>query len=270
MLSLSLITRTTLPLELSQVRPDTLREFALRDIEQLPIKHGRQMLPLAELFTVKGDVGGEEIEFNGDLSSASGIGAGMTGGRMRVIGDAGNFVGLGMFSGEIEVTGDTGHGLGTEMRGGVVRVAGSAGDYIGGAQPGSSRGMTGGTIVVQGNAGDFVGSRMRRGLIAIGDSVGEYAGYKMLAGTIVVGGKCGSYAGAAMNRGTLWLGTSLGQMLPTFSYAYTSRPAVLGMIARELAPLGFNTTGLDALHEWRQFSGDSTVTGRGEIFVPMT
>jgi formylmethanofuran dehydrogenase subunit C len=270
MLQLTLISPTKLPIELSSVRPDALLGRSLLEIERILISHGRQKLPLAELFTVNGDAGDEEIEFNGDLSSANGIGAGMTGGRIHVVDNAGNCVGLGMFAGEIEVTGDAGYSLGAEMRGGVIHVAGSAGDYVGGAQVGSVRGMTGGAIFVQGNVGDFVGTRMRRGLIAIGGDVGEYAGYKMLAGTIVVIGKCGSHAGASMNRGTLWMGQAVKNLLPTFSYACTSRPAVLGMIARELSSLGFDTTGFDALHEWRQYSGDLTATGRGEIFVPMT
>jgi formylmethanofuran dehydrogenase subunit C len=270
MLSLTLKTRTTLPLELSKFRPDKLREFSVRVIQEFPIRLGRQLLSSAELFNIKGDASDELIEFNGDLSSANGIGAGLTSGRIRVVGNAGNNVGLGMFAGEIEITGNAGQYLGAEMRGGVIRVAGSAGDYVGGAQPGLTRGMTGGTIVVKGEAGDFVGTRMRRGLIAVGGNVGSYAGYKMLAGTIVVGGECGAHAGASMSRGTLWLGTPIKNLLPTFRYGCTSRPAVLGMIARQLAMHGFDTTGFDALHEWQQYSGDSTMTGRGEIFVPMT
>lgn len=270
MLSLTLKTRTTLPLELCEFRPDKLREFSLHEIEQLPTYHGRQKLSLAEIFAVKGDCRDEQIEFNGDLSSANGIGAGLTSGRIRVVGNAGNHVGLGMFSGEIEVAGNVAQYLGAEMRGGVIRIAGSAGDYVGGLQSSSARGMTGGTIVVKGDAGNFVGTWMRRGLIAVGGNVGSYAGYKMLAGTIVVSGNCGTHAGASMNRGTLWTGTQIKNLLPTFRYACTSRPAVLGMIARQLAMHGFDTTGFDALHEWQQYSGDSTATGRGEIFVPIT
>lgn len=270
MLSFTLKSQTMLPLELSELRPDKLREISLCEIEQLPIYHGRQKLPLAELFVVKGNADDEEIEFNGDLSSSSGIGAGMTAGRIRVIGNAGNFVGLGMFAGEIEVTGDAGHGLGAEMRGGLIRVGSSAGDYVGGSQHGSTRGMTGGTIVVKGDAGDFVGTRMRRGLIAVGGNVGEYVAYKMLAGTIVAGSKCGPHAGASMSRGTLWFGNQIKNLSPTFRYACTSRPAVLGMIARQLSLLGFDTGGFDAFYEWQQYSGDFTATGRGEIFVPMT
>lgn len=257
-------------MELAELRPDNLREFSVRVIGELPIRLGRQLLPSAELFTIKGDASDEVIEFNGDLSSARGIGAGMTSGRIRVNGDAGSFVALGMFAGEIEVTGDAGHFLGTEMRGGLIRVTGSVGDFVGGSQPGSARGMIGGTIVVKGNAGGFVGTRMRRGLIAVGGNVGEYAAYKMLAGTIVVGGKCGAHAGANMSRGTLWFGNQIKNLLPTFRYACTSRPAVLGMIARQLAIHGFDTSGFDAFHEWQQYSGDLTATGRGEIFVPMT
>jgi formylmethanofuran dehydrogenase subunit C len=270
MLSLTLKTRTTLPLELSELRPDKLRELSHSEIEKIFVVRGREELPLAEVFTVKGDCWDEQIEFSGDLSSGRGIGTGMTNGRIRVAGHAGNYVGLGMFGGEIEITSNAGRYLGAEMRGGLIRVDGSVCDYVGGSQPGSTRGMTGGTIVVKGDAANFLGTRMRRGVIAVGGNVGSYAGYKMLAGTIVVGGECGTHAGASMNRGTLWMGKQIKNLPPTFRYACTSRPAVLGMIARQLAMHGFDTTGFDALHEWQQYSGDSTMTGRGEIFVPMT
>jgi formylmethanofuran dehydrogenase subunit C len=177
MLSLTLKTRTTLPLELSELRPDKLRELSHSEIEKIFVVRGREKLPLAEVFTVKGDCWDEQIEFSGDLSSGRGIGTGMTNGRIRVAGHAGNYVGLGMFAGEIEITSNAGQYLGAEMRGGLIRVAGSAGDYAGGAQPGSTRGMTGGTIVVKGDAGNFVGTRMRRGLIAARGNVCSYAGY---------------------------------------------------------------------------------------------
>jgi formylmethanofuran dehydrogenase subunit C len=270
MLQLALKLPSNLPLELFELRPDKLREFSHTEIEKVFVVRGREKLPLAEVFTVKGDCRDGQIELKGDLSSAHGIGVGMTCGRIRVVGHVGNHVGVGMFDGEIDITGDVGHHLGAEMRGVVILVAGSAGDYVGGSQPGSTRGMTGGTILLKGDAGDFVGTRMRRGLIAVGGNVGEYAAYKMLAGTIVVGGKCGAHAGASMRRGTLWFGNQIKNLSPTFRYACTSRPAVLGMIARQLAMHGFDTTGFDARHEWQQYSGDSTMTGRGEIFVPIT
>lgn len=268
MLSLSLKSPTTLPLELSEVTPDIVREKSLAEVKKLKIWHGREQVALAELFSLSGSATDQQLEFAGDLSTAVGIGANMKAGKIRILGNAGREVGLGMIDGEIEVTGNVGDKLGAEMCGGIIRVHGSAGNFVGGARVGSVRGMTGGTILVLGNAGNGIGSRMRRGLIAIGGNAGELAGHNMLAGTIVVLGNCGNNAGAGMKRGTLCLAHgSDAQLLPTFRYACTTRSTMLGMLGRELQSLGFENQLGEANREWKQFSGDFLASGRGEVFV---
>jgi formylmethanofuran dehydrogenase subunit C len=268
MLQLSLKHSTTLPLEFSGITPDALREKSLHEIERLEMWHGREKLPLADLFAIQGSAADEQIEFTGDLASSVGIGTGMTRGMIRVLGNAGRHVGLGLWSGEIHVTGNAGDGLGTEMRGGIIRVVGSARDGVGGARIGSSRGMTGGAIIVLGNAEHRIGDRMRRGLIAIGGSTGNLVGHNMLAGTIVVGGACGLNAGAGLKRGTLCLlNHEPSQLSPTFRYACTVHSPLLGLVGRRLESLGFKNDVGNATRNWRQYNGDFLAEGRGEIYL---
>lgn len=268
MLTLSLKSHATLPLELSGITPDTVRDKSLAELEKLAIWHGREQLSLADLFAMKGKAADEKLEFSGDLSAAVGAGAKMKSGKLYLDGHAGRDVGLGMWGGEIEVTGNAGDGVGREMRGGIIRVHGAAGNFVGGARVGSTRGMTGGTILVAGNVGMGVGCRMRRGLIAIGGNAGELVGNHMLAGTIVILGDCGAHAGAGMKRGTLCLAyNNDAQLLPTFRYACRTHSPVLGMVGRRLQSLGFENDVWNANRQWQQLSGDFLASGRGEIFL---
>jgi formylmethanofuran dehydrogenase subunit C len=267
MLTLSLKASTTLPLELSGITPDIVRDKSLAAVKKLAIWHGREQLSLADLFAINGSAADEQLKFSGDLSAAVDIGMNMKSGKIRVEGNAGRDVGLGMCGGEIEVTGNVGDGLGSEMRGGIIRVRGSSGNFAGGARVGSTRGMTGGTILVTGNACNGVGSRMRRGLIAVGGNAGELVGHHMLAGTIVVMGDCGAHAGAGMKRGTLCLAQGDAQLLPTFRHACATHSPLLGMVGRQLLSLGFENDVGNAKREWQQFNGDFLASGRGEVFL---
>ena len=268
MLTLSLKASTTLPLELSGVTSEIVRDMTPKEVGSLELWHGRKKLVLADVFAIRGNATDEHIEFIGELSAAVGIGENMKSGKIRVAGNAGRDVGLGMWGGEIEVTGNVGDGLGSEMRGGIIRVRGSSGNFAGGARVGSTRGMTGGAILVKGNAGNGVGSRMRRGLVAIGGNVGELVGHRMLAGTIVVMGDAGDQAGAGMKRGTLCLARNNGApMLPMVRYACRTHLPLLGMVGRQLQLLGFENDIGDAKREWQQFNGDLLESGRGEVYL---
>ena len=68
-----------------------------------------------------------------------------------------------MKGGTIEVTGNARTGSAREMTGGLIRVRGNAGGQVGAAYRGSLAGMTDGTILVDGTAGLEVGMRMKRG-----------------------------------------------------------------------------------------------------------
>ena len=267
-LSISYRVASSLPIDLSGLIPESLREKSLVEIAQLQILHGRHQVPLAELFEVTGDASDERLNLNGDFSHAHGIGMGMTVGSIHVTGDAGRNVGLGMRGGEINITGNAGDALGCEMQGGIIRVHGSAGNSVGGARSGSRRGMTGGTIFVTGDVGDQTGHRMRRGLIAIGGCAGELTGYNMLAGTIVVLGNCGARSGAGMRRGTLCLfGGTRVNTLPTFRSAGITSSPVLPLTGRHLRSVGF----IDDLARFEEpyelLHGDFLALGKGEILL---
>ncbi len=268
MLTFTLKTGVSCPLELAGITPEALADQPIAQILRTEIYLGREKQAVADFFEISGDLEDGKLQFVGDLSTAVGLGAKMNSGKIRVEGNAGREVGSAMQGGEIEIVGHAGDGVGLEMQGGTIHVTGSAGNSVGGARAGSTRGMTGGTIIVMGDAGHDVGTRMRRGLIAIRGNAGHCVGRDMLAGTIVIGGECGASLGLGMKRGTLCLsGNKTMQLLPTFRYACTSHAPVLGMVGRQLQTLGYENDLWNANRQWHQYNGDFLATGRGEVFL---
>ena len=78
-----------------------------------------------------------------------------------------------MSGGRIKVDGNAGDYAGCEMHGGLIQIAGNAGHRIGAAYPGSKKGMTDGTILIGGDVGSEVGASMRRGTLVVGGSCGD-------------------------------------------------------------------------------------------------
>lgn len=268
MLTFTLKTAVSYPLELAGITPEALVDQPIAQILRTEIYLGKEKQAVADLFEITGDLDDGELLFVGDLSTAVGLGANIKTGKIRVEGNAGREVGSHMQGGQIEIVGNAGNGLGLEMQGGTIHVTGSTGNSVGGARAGSTRGMTGGTIIVMGDVGGDVGSRMRRGLIAIRGNAGNGIGHDMLAGTIVIVGKCGASLGLGMKRGTLCLaGNKPLQLLPTFRYACTTHAPVLGMVGRQLQSLGFENDLWNANRQWQQYNGDFLATGRGEVFL---
>ena len=97
---------TSLPVEVEGITPDRLRGRSLAEIERLEIHHGNRKVPLAELFTVTGDPADSRIVYEGDLGGVHYIGHGMTGGEIRVMGNAGRHLGAEMTGGTIFVEGE--------------------------------------------------------------------------------------------------------------------------------------------------------------------
>ena len=89
----------------------------------------------------------------------------MTGGRVDVLGSAGD---------------DAGVGDGRRL---AAYPAASRGPRWARRTPGASRGMTGGEIVVGGSAGADAGARMRRGLLFVGGDAGSSRARAIIAGT---------------------------------------------------------------------------------------
>jgi formylmethanofuran dehydrogenase subunit C len=86
----------------------------------------------------------------------------------------------------------------------------------------------------------------------------------MVAGSVFVFGPVGPHAGAGMKRGTLAAFGPPPDLLPTFRYDCTYRPAFIDLYLRRLAALGFAARAPDAV---RRYRGDLVALGLGEMLV---
>jgi formylmethanofuran dehydrogenase subunit C len=242
-LTLTLREQPDLALESEVLVPDRLA--AADDVGALELWHGKERARVSDFFAVAG--GGDDVRLEGDLSRVRGVGAGMTGGRLTVDGDVGDWAGAG-------------------MRGGTLVVHGSAGRHLGGALAGEKAGMRGGEIVVHGDAGERAGAGLRRGLIAVGGRLGEAAGLRMLAGTIVTLGTLGPRAGAGMRRGSI---VTMAPVTPlsTFAFACTYRPPFLRLYLRRLRALGLAVPDAAIDGRYARWCGDTLELRRGEILI---
>ena len=265
MITLTLKQQPTVPLEAEVISPDVIAPLDLDGVRALPVFHGKRQQRLDDFFSVVG-APGDDIELEGDLRKVKWLGRGMTRGRMVVRGDVGMHLGAYMKGGAIEVTGNASDWVGGEMSGGSIRVSGNAGGQIGAAYRGSNTGMTDGTIVIGGTAGLEVGMRMKRGVIVIGGPVRDFAGLQMKGGTIVLGGGAELRTGAWMMRGTI-VSLKPIPIMPTFAYASTYTPSFMRLLARHLAGLGFTLPVEDAKGAYKRYNGDSSVPGKGELFI---
>jgi formylmethanofuran dehydrogenase subunit C len=265
MLTLTLKTSLTVPLEAEVLSPDVIAPLAPDAIRALPVMLGKRQQRLDEHFEIEGD-GGEEIEIRGDLTKVKWIGRGMTRGRIRVAGNVGMHLGAYMKGGSIEVTGNATDWVGGEMGGGTIHIRGNAGGQLGSAYRGSMSGMSGGTILVEGGAGIEIGMRMKRGLIAIRGPVRDFAGLQMKGGTIVLMSGAELRTGAWMQRGTIISLKPL-KLMPTFATTSLYNPSFLGLYAKHLAQFGFALPFSAAEGGYRRHLGDSSVPGKGEILV---
>ncbi|MFL5974853.1 MAG: formylmethanofuran dehydrogenase subunit C [Solirubrobacterales bacterium] len=265
MLTLTLRDEPTVPLETEGLSPDRLATRRRGEVEAFAVWHGNQRAQVGDFFAVSGSAG-EELRVEGDLRRVKFLGAGMTAGRMTIVGDAGMHTGAGMRGGELVVAGAVGDFAGVGMRGGRLVVEGSAGHHLGGHQPGARAGMRGGEVIVFGDAKEQVGAGLRRGLIAVAGRVGDAAGLRMLAGTIVALGGFGARPGAAMRRGTI-VAMSHVTLLPTFGFACSYRPPFLRLYLRHLRALGLPLTDEQIDGRYARWCGDGLELRRGEILM---
>lgn len=256
----------TLPVDAAGLSPAVLAGMSGSEIAALPVRVGRDLVPLADLAEIHpGEP--DTLVIEGAFSALDRLGHGLRHGRVEVYGDVGAFLGQDMTGGRIELFGSAGPYAAAGMKGGVIHIQANAGHRLGGALPGEARGMLDGTVMVGGDAGDRLGDRMRRGLIVVHGRTGDLPASRMIGGTIVVQGACGSAPGCAMRRGTLLLGTDPGErhLLPTF--ADNGRHALpwLGLLARHVARMP-NAPELD-IDRVRRWTGCASVGGKGEILV---
>lgn len=269
-LILTLRQSPSIPIEVDGVRVEVVREQSLDQVRATLVQQGNHQEPLGEFFDVSGSArDDQQVIWVGDCSRVKRIGEKHNCGQMFVDGDTGMHLGAEMTGGEITVRGNVTDWAGAEMKGGRLRIEGNAGNCLGAGYRGATRGMTGGEILVTGSAGDEVGTAMRRGLIAVAGSVGHASGFGMIAGSLMFFGDVGRHCGAGMKRGTISLFSTshCAELLPTFHYACTDRPAFLAIYLRHLKQLGFPLTDdcLDASYD--RYSGDLIELGKGEILV---
>jgi formylmethanofuran dehydrogenase subunit C len=251
----------------SALTPDGLRGKTGAAIQRVELPMGNTGITVGELFKVTGrDV--EHIIFSGECSKLDRIGAAMTGGKIIVESQAGDYAGLGMKGGMLYVNGGAGIFAACAMRGGVLQIAGDAGDFVGGGLPGDRRGMFGGTAIVKGNVGARAGDQMRRGMILVAGSAGEYLGSRMSGGTIVVMGEVSALAGYAMKRGTLLLEHMPNELPVTFNDCGVHPFGFLGLLLPAIQKHGepFADLKFDG-NRARRWMGDVANVGRGEILV---
>jgi formylmethanofuran dehydrogenase subunit C len=262
---LTLKERPTVPLEAECLSPDVVAPLDHARVRALPVFLGKRQCRLDDFFDVDGP-GSEELEIRGDAGRVKWIGRGMTRGRVTVVGNAGMHLGAYMKGGAIEVSGNASDWVGGEMKGGLIRVRGNAGGQVGAAYRGSLSGMNGGTILVGGSAGLEIGMRMRRGIIVVGGRARDFAGLQMKGGTIVLMGGAEIRTGAWMVRGTI-LSLVPVQLLPTFAYACAYSPTFVRLYAKSLQALGVSIPCDGRGGNYRRYTGDAAVPGKGELLV---
>jgi len=265
MITLTLKEQPNVPLEAEVLSPDRTAGLAHDAIRALPVLLGKRQRRLDDFFEVEG-ADSDQLDIHGDASKIKWIGRAMTRGRITIQGNAGMHLGAYMKGGTIEVSGNASDWVGAEMTNGLIRIGGNAGGQVGAAYRGSLAGMKGGTILIGGSAGLEVGMRMKRGIIAIAGSVRDFAGLQMKGGTIFLCAGAEIRTGAWMFRGTIVSLKPL-PLLPTFSSACTYTPTFLRIYAKHLQTMGVSIPVEPELGSYHRYSGDSSVPGKGEIFV---
>ncbi|TWT64586.1 formylmethanofuran dehydrogenase subunit C [Allorhodopirellula solitaria] len=254
-ISLRLRTGTTESIDISSLRLEDLVERTPDQISHLVIRVDSLSVQLGEIFELESQTTGDShptLVLKGDCRRVHHLGH-----QHRV--------------GRIMVEADIGDHCGACMSGGSIRIAGNAGRYL--AAPTGSRkgGMDGGQIVVGGSAGDFAGSRMRRGEIWIAGDAGAKVAAWQVAGTIGVGGVVGNHVGYGMRRGTLILAAAT--RLPEFRFTTPIELAtpflalrLHNSALRSIWPPARPETGLT---QWFTSRGDRSIGGIGEVWHPL-
>lgn len=265
---------TRIPLEAEALTPDNVAGKTLAEVQGLPVYQGNAVHSLSDHFTVTGELAeqavDQQVTIDGDASHVKYIGAGMTAGTVIVNGDAGMHTGAQMTGGSLTVHGDAHDWAGAEMKGGTLTIQGDAGNQLGAAYRGSSEGMTGGCILVKGSTGSETAGFMRRGMLIVVGGTGPFTGVHMNGGEIFIFGEAGSRLGAQArgNGGFIAALGGVAEMLPTYMYDTTYKPAMMRLYLREIADTHGVSEALNYLDKpMRRYRGDLAVGGNAEILV---
>jgi formylmethanofuran dehydrogenase subunit C len=246
-----------LPVDGREISPDNFAGRRLEEIERLPLLVGNRERRIGDIFEVSGipadDPSEQAIVITGETRSFRWIGRGMTGGLIRLEGDAGFNLGEEMAGGTINVLGSVEDWLGCSMRGGVIEVHGNAGNQVGASIRGRGKGMRGGTIVIHGDVGYEAGSWMEGGLIHVMGSAGQFAGVHMGGGEILIEKDSEGRLGANMREGKIVLLGRIPQVLPSFTFEEVRDRATAGGKAYK--------------GRFYLFRGDLTEEGNGRLFI---
>lgn len=250
--------------DLSPLTPQALKGRSAAEIAALRIHTARAPLSVGDLFDVReGDL--DEIVFEGGAERFDRVGAGLSAGAIRVVGDVGVEAGRGMTGGALTIEGRAGPFAGSGLRGGLLKIGGDAGERLGGPLAGETEGMRGGAIHVGGAAGPRAGDKMRRGFILIEGEAGDYAGSRMIAGTLAIGGRAGALPGYLMNRGTILLAGGAAEMAPTFLDCGVFELVAAKLLASHVETMSARL-GAAFRGPLRRYAGDLAALGKGEIF----
>ncbi|MFC6789751.1 formylmethanofuran dehydrogenase subunit C [Methylobacterium komagatae] len=249
-------------LDFLSISPLSLSGLSQAEAERLEIGTSRKSVKLGDCFSVSLD-GSDSLTIEGGHERLDRVGASLSGGTIRVVGDVGQRLGAGMASGTLTVTGNAGPYAGSGATGGTITIEGDAGDYAGGAVYAAKAGLDGATLVIRGRAGAHLGDRMRRGLILAGRA-GAHAGSRMIAGTIAAL-EVGDLPGYGMRRGTLVVGKH-GALSPTFVETGSHDLVFLRLLAKQLGSLSEAHAALLA-KPLRRYSGDLATIAKGEIWA---
>jgi formylmethanofuran dehydrogenase subunit C len=260
--------RTSLPVEAKNIRPDALAGLPAADVARLSVQVGNGTAEVGELFGVERSGTDDHVFLEGDLRHVARLGEGMASGVLEIRGDVGPHLGAGMVGGRIDLHGSAGDWAGAAMRGGLLHVHGSAGDWLGSAYPGGRLGMREGNLLVRGRAGNHAAVAMRRGLIAVGGPLGDGVGRGMIAGSVFAFGSVGLGAGQAMKRGSIVLfGPDEPELLPTFAPSGRQQAPFMAVYLNALRELRFPVPETASPRSFARYNGDLAEGGQGEVLV---
>lgn len=254
-------------LDMAPLSAHLLSQTPVDAIQRMPLRFGREQMQVGELFHVTQTQGDRHIirPCAGNLDR---LGAGMNTGEMVVEGDAGHHLGAQMTGGRIRVLGRAGDFAASALKEGLVEIDGDCGMGLGAPAPGQIQGMSGGFVRVHGNCGPRAGERQRRGIVLLEGDTGPGLGAGMIAGTLIVLGMAGLDPGREMRRGTLLLNQMPGSLPLTFNENGTHRLGFLTVLVGELERLkALPKNWGERAPVVLRFVGDLACAGQGEVLV---
>lgn len=196
--------------------------------------------------------------------------------RLVLVGDFAAFDALAYDhdGGEFRIVGDVGHHAAAAMTGGRLIIEGDAGDFTAAPVGPRRTGMRGGRVVITGACGDHLAHRMRRGEVFVQGDCGRFVAAHQVAGTVVVAGRVGPHAAYGIRRGTLIVPSWPRRDDPRFSPPDTMRSTYPALLHRSLGDIGRlcpavgDLIGRLAEGPAESVRGDAAVAGQAEILTP--